>query len=631
MTSKISAEMIEGFQYTSPNKWGGSIESMFSSGIKIFLIPAGTYTFDAPFTIPDNSIIIAETGTIFEPTFEPIGVDRATPLITLGLGVCVNYLKTNLPTGIDTIRSLVKVQSQCQVDYFEANSVGYNINRQEGGSTDLISGALLIEDAQHVRIGQVLINRFDRGWCIVNSTDVVIEKLRNLETLMGGYIHGSRDIHVMTGFTTSLSAVSAIALPRPRGPMTPGLNSLVLGGCSDSSFGLGGGWQAFDMLEHGVRIGAVASGTTVPNQRIAFGAVKIYRSYGCGFKQDDADAFNIKRITIESLYTEDVGNGNWFGTPGYMNYASNDGVNYIDTPLVDNDGNKESLAIRNSQHVQIGSFMNRALSQAQSGYIGCWVERSNHVHILFADTEKSRTAGIQVQAGGTTSPEAIYIKGRTSDNIGAGVKYEASASDAVWRDVWVDVDSQNNGSYDFEVTLNQSGGSPFATKASGIKGFARGGVSGIVNVPSLILTDADFIDEVESEGVFTPSISFATPGDLALSAVTASGRWKRKGRQIYVEGAFTGTPTFTVAASGNLRLTGMPFNAASSVGNIVIQSLSSLIDWNSRTMLIINPTNGNSFLEMRGLVAAAGSAPIQSTEITSGSPLTINYAGEYRS
>jgi hypothetical protein len=620
---------------TSVDQWNGSIETMFAqSSYMVYLIPAGIYTFDAVFTIPANSIIIAENGTIFQPTFEPVGVARATPLITVSSGVVANYLKLSLPAGIDTIRIGFKIGSNCQIGYIEAVATDFNINRIEGGSTDLISGAVLIQDATQVRIGQMLLSKFDRGWSVVNCTDVIIEKVRNLETLMGGYVQETRDLHVMSAFTTSLSAANATALSRPRGPMTPGLNSVVLAGCSDSTFGLGGGWQAFDILEHGIRVGAAIG--AVPNQRISFGAVKIYRSYGCGFKCDDADAFNIKKVTIESLYTEDVGRGNWFGTPGYQNWASNDGTNYINTPLVDNDGNKEACAIRNSQFVIIRSFMNRAsgstvdgILMSESGYIGLWIERSNHV-FAYADTEKSRTAGIQIQSGGTTSPENITVKGRTSNNLGAGVKFEASASDAVWRGVEADVDSQDNGTYDFEVTANQSGGSPFATRTSRIKGFALGGASGIVNIAAVVLADtSDFVDEVVSVGTFTPSISFATPGDLVLSSVTATGFYKRVGRYVKIEFNFTGTPTFTTA-TGNLRLTGLPFPAASANGNFTLQLLTALIDWNSRTMLAINPTNANTFCEIRGMVPAAGVSPIQSTEVTSGAALTINFSGEYR-
>lgn len=607
-------------------KMFSDITEMFAFTKAQMQIPAKNYEFNAAIAVRNNAVIRCEKGSIFIPTFEPVGAARETPLFDLGVGADINYLKMQLDAGINTIRKGFRLGSNSQVGYIEVTSADLNNNRTEPGSTDLISGAVLIE-GEHIRVGQIYLSRFDRGWCVVDSTDVIIGKIRNLETLMGGYVHGTRDLHVLSAFTTGAANSETIAMPKPKGIMTPGLNSLCLAGCSDSSFGLGGGWQAYDILEHGIRVGAAIG--AVPNHRIAFGAVKLFRAYGCGFKMDDGDAFNIKKVTVESLYTEDIGNGNWFGTGGYQNWSLNDGTNYINSPGVDNDGNKEACAIRNSQYVDIGSFRNQAISQAQSGYIGLWVERSNYVSCPNVQTFKSRTSGIEVQSGGTTSPEEIYIKGKTADNLGSGVKLNAAASDAVWRGVHVEVDSQNNGLYDFEVTANLSGGSSFATKASRISGFARGGASGGVSIAAPVLADPDFTDEVEMSGTWTPTLTFATPGDLSLGSVSASGTWRRRGRYVEFEGSYSAVVTHTTA-SGNIRFGGLPFAAADADNIVTLGSIPNFSSWNSRTMLVAQVANGQSFMEIRGFAAATGGSPIGTGNVATGSTVAISFAGRYR-
>ncbi|WP_201269937.1 hypothetical protein [Sinorhizobium meliloti] len=586
-------------------------------------IPAGNYEFDGFITVRDNAVIRAEKGATFIPTFEPTGVDRANPLIDFGNGADANYLKLQLDAGINTIRKGFRFGDYSQIGYVECTSSDLNNNRTEPGETDLISGAVLI-DGDHVRIGQIYLSRFDRGWSVIDSTDVIIGKIRNLETVMGGYVHGTRDLHVLAGYTTGPTDPN---LPNQhgRGIMTPGANSLVLAGCSDSSFS---NWQAFDMLEHGLRVGAIAATTAVPNENLSFNNLRLVRPYGCGFKTDDADAFQIKRIMVNGLYTEDVGHNNWFGEPSFQNWASG-GVN---NPASNNDGNKAACAIRNSQYVTIQGFSNKRSAYAASGQIGLWVERSSVVQASNIDTEYSRTHGVLIQSGGATDCERVELRGVASrNNGGAGLKFDATASSTpVWRGVVVSgLDSQVNTGYGVEVTARQDGASPYATIKSKISGMVAGNTAGGVSINSNVLSDADFVDDTEEEGTFTPSLTFATPGDLSLGSVTASGVWKRKGRYVKVESNFTGTPTFTTA-SGNLRLTALPFAAASGNGNMSLQSITALIDWNSRTMLAVNPTNANTFCEVRAFGANAASSPIQATEITSGAALTINYAGEYR-
>jgi len=608
---------------TTLDFYGGDVVEMFSvSPARKFSIGAGNIEFDEVFSIPAGAQLSIENGAIFIPTFEPVGTARATPLITLGAGVCANYLKMQLDTGINTIRKGLQVGDNSQIGYIECTSADLNNNRTESGSTDLISGAVIIT-GQHVRIDQMVLSRFDRGWTVVDSTDVQIGHIRNLETLMGGYVHGTRDLHVSGGYSTGASVADAATLSR--GPMTPGLNSLVLAGCSDSSFS---NWYSFDILEHAVRVGGVASGTTVPNHRIGFINHQHYRPYGCGFKCDDGDTFNIKRILIQGLYTEDVGHDNWFGSPGYQNWSSG-GVN---NPASDNDGNKAGCAIRNSQYVTLQGYSNKSSQYANSGYFGLWIERSNYVQGSNIDVEKALHEGVVVQSGGSTSPDRIELRGVAArDNGGSGVKLDATPANTTWRGTQViGIDSQLNAGYGVEITARQDGASPYATLTSRIEGWVRGNTLGGISLNANVAADPDFVDDTEETGTFTPSITFATPGDLALTAVTASGRWTRKGRRVYVELSYTGTPTYTTA-SGDFRLTGLPFAAAGGLSTFNIQG-SGVFTWPaSRTQVFVLPISGQTYCNVRGLgTNIANSTAFAVSEVPSGTAVTLNFAGEYR-
>ena len=77
-------------------------------------------------------------------------------------------------------------------------------------------------------------------------------------------------------------------------------------------------------------------------------------------------------------------------------------------------------------------------------------------------------------------------------------------------------------------------------------------------VPS---SDANTLDDYE-EGTWTPTITFATPGNLAVTYSAQTGRYTKIGRQVFYEVRLI-TSSFThTTASGILTLAGLPFAAA---------------------------------------------------------------------
>lgn len=78
-------------------------------------------------------------------------------------------------------------------------------------------------------------------------------------------------------------------------------------------------------------------------------------------------------------------------------------------------------------------------------------------------------------------------------------------------------------------------------------------------------SDPNTLDDYE-EGTWTPTLTFSTPGDLAVTYTTRNGRYTKTGRLATVRAEIvTSSFTYTTAA-GSLRVSGLPFTVAS-VGN----------------------------------------------------------------
>lgn len=67
--------------------------------------------------------------------------------------------------------------------------------------------------------------------------------------------------------------------------------------------------------------------------------------------------------------------------------------------------------------------------------------------------------------------------------------------------------------------------------------------------------------ETFTQGTFTPTFTFATPGDLSLSSVTAAGVYFKIGNLVVFFLRYTATPTFTTA-SGTAIFGGLPATSA---------------------------------------------------------------------
>ena len=150
-----------------------------------------------------------------------------------------------------------------------------------------------------------------------------------------------------------------------------------------------------------------------------------------------------------------------------------------------------------------------------------------------------------------------------------------------------------------------------------IQGTAAKGINFTANTPAAGMT-TQLLNWYE-EGTWTPTVTFATPGDLAVTYNTnqRQGIYTRTGNRVVVN-FLVGTSAFTyTTSSGVLQITGLPFTAKTDVG---IQNIGSVI-WGGITKVgytQVTPTiqQAANYIQF----VASGSAVVQSNVVSTDVP-----------
>lgn len=186
-----------------------------------------------------------------------------------------------------------------------------------------------------------------------------------------------------------------------------------------------------------------------------------------------------------------------------------------------------------------------------------------------------------MQSGGTNGIEKITI---VRSGLEASQYFELGISDAGGHNIKGFSATNNAKLMIFETTTDSGNTAP----SSGENGFrfrvrgtdflaiddsasaveVRSGIlfdlqSGQIKFPATQVpsTNANTLDDYE-EGTWTPVVTFATPGDLSVVYSGQTGRYCKIGNRVVVTFSIT-TTTFThTTASGECRITGLPFTSA---------------------------------------------------------------------
>ncbi len=102
-------------------------------------------------------------------------------------------------------------------------------------------------------------------------------------------------------------------------------------------------------------------------------------------------------------------------------------------------------------------------------------------------------------------------------------------------------------------------------------------------------------------GTFTPTLTFATPGDLAVSYSVQTGRYWRLGDLVFAMVDLQATPTYSTAA-GQLRIAGLPFTVAAPQVAMTFQHGSASPTYpTGTTTLVTRPETGQTHFILMGL------------------------------
>lgn len=137
------------------------------------------------------------------------------------------------------------------------------------------------------------------------------------------------------------------------------------------------------------------------------------------------------------------------------------------------------------------------------------------------------------------------------------------------------------------------------------------------------ITFANFLASFYTTGSWSPVVTFATPGDLAVGYAAAVGTYTKINKQ--VRASFTIiTSSFThTTASGNFKITGFPFTSASS-GHVYPGSMQ-FSGYTKANYTMVTPVvvNNSTYAEVYGSGSGQGFSNVAAADVPSGGTLTI--------
>lgn len=132
------------------------------------------------------------------------------------------------------------------------------------------------------------------------------------------------------------------------------------------------------------------------------------------------------------------------------------------------------------------------------------------------------------------------------------------------------------------------------------------------------------------EGTFTPTLSFQTPGNLALTYSAQVGAFARFGNLIYAHGRVATSAFSWTTASGNLVIGGLPFTSANDgTANYGIGIYGGITKSGFTDFLtFLNPNSNQLFWRAQG--SGVTNASVVAADVPSGGTPTLAFSIWYR-
>ncbi len=133
------------------------------------------------------------------------------------------------------------------------------------------------------------------------------------------------------------------------------------------------------------------------------------------------------------------------------------------------------------------------------------------------------------------------------------------------------------------------------------------------------------------EGTWTPTVTYATVGDLSVSYAVQNATYTRVGNLVVIRCRVSFTPTFTTA-SGSLRIAGLPFAVSSSSGTtgcVSHNATTGFIYGAGATYLVGAPRASNSDVQIQMVGSATAVAFATTTQTATTVAQDLFIAGTY--
>lgn len=146
----------------------------------------------------------------------------------------------------------------------------------------------------------------------------------------------------------------------------------------------------------------------------------------------------------------------------------------------------------------------------------------------------------------------------------------------------------------------------------------------------LVCTSGVVSAEPFESGTFTPTISFATPGDISVSYADQSAVYSRIGNVVSFSLRLLFTPTYTTAA-GNIHINGLPFEVAAGPNQYLIAVPASTITWPTSTTQVVGlAVAGTTRAQMQSIGSGvAGASAWTTAHFPSATQRDIRISGFY--
>ena len=132
-----------------------------------------------------------------------------------------------------------------------------------------------------------------------------------------------------------------------------------------------------------------------------------------------------------------------------------------------------------------------------------------------------------------------------------------------------------------------------------------------------------------ASGSFTPTVTFATPGDLSVSYAAQTGTYVRVGQMVLITVTLTFTPTYTTA-SGAFTITSLPYTITGTP-TAAVADLNSSFAWPGSTdsMVVVRQTSSTG-LKLYGMKTAGNGSNFTTTNLPTGSQFIVTLSMIYQ-